>query len=299
MAIVNFGSLNLDKVYRVPHFCAGGETILAKSQTDSVGGKGLNQSIAIARSGAAVRHAGMIGDGGETLRGYMHVNGIDTSLLQTCSAPQGHAIIQVNPAGQNCIIVYGGSNQLVSVPYIDETLDRFQAGDYLMLQNEISNVDHLITCAHNKGMRVVLNASPVDENLLRVDFAALDWLVVNEIECMAIADCNDLTQAYETLKRRYPDVGILLTMGVEGSVSWADREEIRQRAYPVKAMDTTGAGDTFVGYFVGCLANGFSRAEAMRHASMASAVAVSRLGAASSIPLMADVKKALAAVDAT
>ncbi len=293
MAIVNFGSLNLDHVYHVPHFCMGGETLLAGDVTEFAGGKGLNQSVAVARSGAAVLHAGMLGAGGEVLRNYLEDNGVDTSLLQRCDAPQGHTVIQVDPAGQNCIVVCGGSNQLVSAEYIDDTLKKFHSGDYLMLQNEISGLSRIISAAHARGLRVVLNASPVNDALLQADLSKLTWLVVNELECMAVAGCEGVMEAYETLKARYPGVGILLTLGSGGSVSWADGEDVRQQAYPARVLDTTGAGDTFAGYFVGCLANGFSRSDAMRFASMAASLAVSRPGAAASIPLMKDVQQAL------
>lgn len=293
MKIVNFGSMNLDHVYTVAHFVVGGETLLADGLTDCIGGKGLNQSLAVARSGAEIFHAGMLGEGGEMLRDCLKESGVGTSLLKPCARPQGHTVIQVNPNGQNCIIVYGGSNRAVSREYIDEVLAQFEPGDYLMLQNEISNLQYLVDAAAARGLKIVLNASPVNEELLKVDFSKLEWLVVNEIECAAVAGCEDVKQAYETLKGRYPKTGILLTLGENGSVSWKDGEEVSQPAYRAKAIDTTGAGDTFVGYFIGCLYLGYSRAEAMRHASMASSIAVGRMGAAPSIPVMKEVEQAL------
>lgn len=293
MRIVNFGSMNLDHVYTLPHFIVGGETLLAEGLTDCLGGKGLNQSLAVARSGAEIFHAGMLGVGGEPLKACLDESGVNTSLLRPCDAPQGHTVIQIDPNGQNCIIVYGGSNQELDRNYIDETLARFSAGDYLMLQNEISNLDYVLEVAAARGMKIVLNASPINDALLKLDFSKLEWLVVNEIECAAIAGCDDAEAAYEALKTRYPNTGILLTLGSEGSCSWKDGEEIRQCAYPVKAVDTTGAGDTFVGYFVGCLTRGCDRQTAMQRASMASSIAVTRMGAAPSIPLMKEVEEKL------
>ena len=221
---------------------------------------------------------------------------MDLRYLKHTDVPQGHAIIQVQPDGQNCIFLYGGSNQAVTPQEIDEVLAQLGAGDYLLLQNEISNLTYLLRTAVRRGLRVVLNASPVSDELLNADLTGVDWLVVNEIECAAMAGCGDVQAGYETLKRRYSGLGILLTLGAEGSVSWKDGVEIRQCAYPVKAVDTTGAGDTFMGYFVGCLAQGMGREAAMQYAAMASAISVTRPGAAPSIPLMEEVRAAVEAL---
>lgn len=295
MAIVNFGSLNIDYVYSVPHFCEGGETLTAEARKVSIGGKGLNQSIAIAHSGVEVFHVGLIGPGGEILRDCLDRNGVNTSLLQSCGTQQGHTVIQVTPSGQNCIIVFGGSNRAVSKEFIDACLTKFQVGDYMILQNEVSNLSHLIEAGRRKGLKIVLNASPIDGPLLAVDFSKVDWLVVNEIECARIAGVgvSDVTGAYETLCKRYPDVGILLTLGENGSVCHRGSQEYRQDAFRTKAVDTTGAGDTFMGFFVGCLTQGYAIPDAMRCASMASSIAVSRPGAAESIPYLSEVRNAL------
>lgn len=292
MKIINLGSMNIDHIYIVPHFIQGAETLLAEGLTQSIGGKGLNQSVAAARAGAEVFHAGMLGCGGEPLQTFLKQNGVNTSFLRSCPVQQGHTIIQIDPSGQNCILVYGGSNQQVEKPYIDEVLSYFSPGDCVMLQNEISNLSYAVESAHAKGLHIVLNASPINDALLALDFNKLDWLVVNELECAAIGACRDTNSAYEALQCRYPSLGILLTLGAEGSLCWKNGQELRQAAFPVQAVDTTGAGDTFAGYFVGCLAQGFGRAESMRLASMAAAIAVSRPGAAPSIPQMEEVRRA-------
>lgn len=296
MNVVNFGSLNLDHVYAVDHFCRAGETIHTKSYTQNAGGKGLNQSIAVSRSGQKVHHAGLLGPEGTRLAELLSGSGVDLRYLKHTDVPQGHAVIQVQPDGQNCIFLYGGSNQAVTPQEIDEVLMQLNAGDYLLLQNEIANLTYLLRAAARRGLRVVLNASPISDELLNADLSGVDWLVVNEIECAAMAGCGDAQAGYETLKQRYPSLGILLTLGSEGSVSWKDGTEVRQCAYPVKAVDTTGAGDTFMGYFVGCLAQGMERQTAMQYASMASAISVTRPGAAASIPLMDEVRAAVEAL---
>lgn len=296
MNVVNFGSLNIDHVYAVDHFCRAGETIHTKSYTQNAGGKGLNQSIAVSRSGQKVHHAGLLGPEGTRLAELLSGSGVDLRYLKHTDVPQGHAVIQVQPDGQNCIFLYGGSNQAVTPQEIDEVLMQLNAGDYLLLQNEIANLTYLLRAAARRGLRVVLNASPISDELLNADLSGVDWLVVNEIECAAMASCGDAQAGYETLKQRYPSLGILLTLGSEGSVSWKDGTEVRQCAYPVKAVDTTGAGDTFMGYFVGCLAQGMERQTAMQYASMASAISVTRPGAAASIPLMDEVRAAVEAL---
>ena len=293
MNVVNFGSLNIDHVYAVDHFCRAGETIHTKSYTQNAGVKGLNQSIAVSRSGQKVHHAGLLGPEGTRLAELLSGSGVDLRYLKHTDVPQGHAVIQVQPDGQNCIFLYGGSNQAVTPQEIDEVLMQLNAGDYLLLQNEIANLTYLLRAAARRGLRVVLNASPISDELLNADLSGVDWLVVNEIECAAMAGCGDAQAGYETLKQRYPSLGILLTLGSEGSVSWKDGTEVRQCAYPVKAVDTTGAGDTFMGYFVGCLAQGMERQTAMQYASMASAISVTRPGAAASIPLMDEVRAAV------
>lgn len=296
MNVVNFGSLNLDHVYAVDHFCRAGETIHTAGYTQNAGGKGLNQSIAVARSGQTLCHAGMLGAGGEPLAQLLEGCGVDLRYLGRTETPQGHAIIQVQPDGQNCIFLYGGSNQAVTPEDIDAVLSHFAPGDYLLMQNELSNFTYLLRAAVGRGLRVVLNASPISGEVLAADLTGVDWLVVNEIECAAIAGCSTPEESYAALRARYPGLGILLTLGSEGSVSWKDGVEIRQCAYPVQAVDTTGAGDTFMGYFVGCLAQGMERKDAMQYAAMAASIAVTRPGAAPSIPMMAEVRAAVEAL---
>ena len=296
MNVVNFGSLNLDHVYAVDHFCRAGETIHTAGYTQNAGGKGLNQSIAVARSGQTLCHAGMLGAGGEPLAQLLEGCGVNLRYLGRTETPQGHAIIQVQPDGQNCIFLYGGSNQAVTPEDIDAVLSHFAPGDYLLMQNELSNFTYLLRAAVGRGLRVVLNASPISGEVLAADLTGVDWLVVNEIECAAIAGCSTPEEGYAALRVRYPGLGILLTLGSEGSVSWKDGVEIRQCAYPVQAVDTTGAGDTFMGYFVGCLAQGMERKDAMQYAAMAASIAVTRPGAAPSIPMMAEVRAAVEAL---
>ncbi len=295
MKIVNFGSLNLDYVYRVPYAVATGETIAASSFQILLGGKGLNQSVAIARAGAGVLHGGFVGDDPKAreLLECLHDSGVDVSRIRTTSVPQGHAMIQVNDEGNNCIVIYGGSNQCVSRDYIDEILSDFTVGDYVVLQNETSNVEYAIAQAHAKGCIVVLNASPIDERMLALDYSQIDWLVINEIEGAAIAGVKQIDEILPVLTKRYSALNIILTLGTGGSRCYTEGKIYEQSAFKANAVDTTAAGDTFLGYVVAGLIAGTPIQEILRTASAASAIAVSIMGAAGSIPRYEEVQRYL------
>ena len=249
MQILNFGSLNLDYVYNVDHFVQPGETLAALSYAVKPGGKGLNQSVALARAGAPVSHAGCLGAGGEILRNILQENGVCTEYLLPVQEAQGHTVIQVDPEGENCILLFGGSNQCVPEAHVRQVIGRMEAGDWLILQNEISRLPLIVELASAKGMHIVLNPSPYNEVLKEVDFSALDWLLVNEIEAEQISV-----------------------------------ETFREKAVHVRAVDTTAAGDTYTGYFIAGISAGRPLPECMHLAGRAAALAVTRPGAAESIP---------------
>lgn len=297
MNILNFGSLNLDYVYTAEHFVRPGETLTARNLAVHSGGKGLNQSIALARAGAKPFHAGCVGVGGESLRRLLEENGVDVSHLREVTEQQGNAVIQVVPSGENGILLFGGSNRCVTPGQIDAALAHFGAGDYLLLQNEINELPYLVDAAYARGMKIILNPSPYDVQLDGVQFEKLAWLFVNEVEAEAIAGSRDPERAWERLHGRYPAVSLLVTLGAEGSAAWRvsglETEMARQAAFPVRAVDTTAAGDTYTGYFIAGLMEGRPLAECMRRASMAAAVSVTRSGAAPSIPRREEVESAL------
>ena len=187
---LSFGSLNIDYTYRVPHFVGAGETLAASEVQTFCGGKGLNQSVALARAGAPVSHAGCLGAGGEILRNILRENGVCTEYLLPVQEAQGHTVIQVDPEGENCILLFGGSNQCVPEAHVRQVIGRMEAGDWLILQNEISRLPLIVELASAKGMHIVLNPSPYNEALKEVDFSALDWLLVNEIEAEQISGEN-------------------------------------------------------------------------------------------------------------
>lgn len=287
--ILSYGSLNLDYVYHVPHFAAPGETLSPTGRDLNCGGKGLNQSVAAARAGAAVFHAGKIGQDGQILEEILHQSGVDTSLVSVGGGPSGHAIIQVEPGGQNCILLYGGSNREITSEEINRALTGFGPGDYLILQNEINGLAEIMEGAARRGMFLVLNPSPIDEAVFRLPLHLVSLLVFNEIEGAALSGREDEAGILDELRRRWPEQRLLLTLGERGCVYDDGARRLRRGSYPVKAVDTTGAGDTFTGYFVACLAAGMEAEACLELASKAAAIAVTRPGAAPSIPKLEEV----------
>ena len=293
MKIINFGSLNLDHVYSVDRFTSAGETLPANGYGVFAGGKGLNQSVAAARAGAEVYHAGMVGVGGERLAELLRDSGADISLLGRCDEAQGHAIIQVSPSGENCILLFRGSNFAVTETYIDRVLDALPAPGYVMLQNEISCLPYVVDQAAARGYQVVLNASPIDAAVLSLPLEKLTWLMVNEIEGAQLTGESTPDAILDAFAARWPRLSVLLTLGKDGSVCLHEGRRYHQAIFPVQAVDTTAAGDTTSGYFVAALAEGLPIPAALERAAMASAIAVTRPGAAPSIPARAEVEQAL------
>lgn len=287
--ILNYGSLNLDYVYQMPHFVQPGETLQSTARQVNCGGKGLNQSIAAAKAGAEVWHAGKIGAEGGILTEALRSAGVNTEFVRLSSEPTGHAIIQVDEHGQNCIILFGGSNRTISKQEVDETLSHFGEGDFLVLQNEINELAYIIDRAFARGMKIVFNPSPMEENLLSLSMEKIYLLIFNEVEGEALSGCSDETEILDALRARWKDCRLLLTLGSRGSIYDDGSGRIFQSAFRVKAVDTTAAGDTFTGYFVAALAEGIPAGEALLTATKASAIAVTRPGAAPSIPTQEEV----------
>ena len=292
MRILNFGSLNLDYVYQVDHFVQPGETLAALSRDVKAGGKGLNQSIALARAGALVWHAGCLGTGGDELKRMLEENGVDTEFLLPVQEMQGHTVIQVNRAGENSILLFGGSNRCVPEDHVRQVISRFERGDWLILQNEINCLPMITELAAEKGMHIVLNPSPYDEGLKKLDLSAVEWLLINKIEAGQISGEEEPERVWENLHGKYPGMSVLMTLGSRGSIAFragsGGTDLHREEAVAVKAVDTTAAGDTYTGYFIAGLTAGKSLGDCMKAASRAAAIAVTRPGAAESIPWKKD-----------
>ena len=296
LKVLCFGSLNIDYTYKVPHFVKKGETLASERLQVFGGGKGLNQSVALAKAGTEVYHAGSIGQDGMFLLDMLKDAGANTDFVKILDTVRtGNAIIQNDKSGDNCIILYGGANQAITREQVDEVMSHFESGDYLVLQNEINELGYIVEKAHEKGMIIVLNPSPMNEKILALPLDVINYFILNEVEAAQILGKEDKgeeswEQIADDLLKKFPQATIVLTMGSEGSVFKNQKETVCQSIYKVQAVDTTAAGDTFSGYFIGGILGGLSAKEAMDQASKASAIAVTRKGAAPSIPVLAEVQ---------
>ena len=295
MKALVFGSCNLDFIYPVPRPVPPEELKGAKPAQISPGGKGVNQAIALKKAGLDAYFAGKHGADGVLLRETLVKSGVDVSFLRQSAGISGQAHIQVTPDGENYILLLlPGANREITREEIDETLSHFGAGDLLVLQNEVSELPYMIEAGFARGMRVVMNPSPFSEAMTGLDYAKI-WLVfVNETEAQGLCRGAKPEDLIAEMRLRYPGLRWVVTLGENGSL-YFDRDTFcRQSAFPATAIDTTCAGDTFTGYFTAALCRGLSPAEALRRASAASAITVSRMGAAGVIPTAAEVDALIA-----
>lgn len=291
MKVLSFGSLNFDHVYNTDHFVVPGETMSALAYNRGFGGKGLNQSIAMAKAGLEIYHAGRVGADGQPFIDYLNKYGVRTDyLMKDDSAVTGHAIIEVS-GGNNRIILFGGSNRMIDEAQIDSVLSHFSEGDMLVIQNEISSASYLISGAKERGLKIFFNAAPMDGDVFGYPLEKIDYICVNEIEGRALAGADeaDPEKIGTALSRKYPDAAIILTVGEDGSWYFSKDTAIHVDAVKTVAVDTTAAGDTYIGFFLSGLSRNMSIEEAMKLASAASGMSVQKNGAADSIPAFDEV----------
>lgn len=289
MKILVFGSLNIDHDYHMDHIAKEKETIFAEEYSVVAGGKGLNASIALARSGVKVYLAGNIGNDAKVLEDVLEANRVDTSYLNHVDEPNGHAIIQIDKNGENSIFIYGGSNQSITTEYIDSVINEFEEGDFIILQNEINNEAYLIEKAAQHKLTVFMNPSPFNEKIFTYPLNLVDYFFINEVEGNALTGKKEPEEILDQLRVDYPETHFVLTVGANGSYYQYKDERIQQQAYKVEAIDTVGAGDTFMGYFIFGLSREYSVKECMELATKASAITVTRKGAADSIPTLHEI----------
>lgn len=293
MKVLNLGSMNLDLVYSVDHIVQPGETESSTGMNTFLGGKGMNQSVALARAGAQVWQGGMIGEDGQPFLDACREFGVHDDYIRKVAGKSGHAIIQIDKNAQNCILLYGGANQMLTESYVDEVLSHFAPGDILLLQNEVNLLPYIVERAFEKGMQIALNPSPFNEKLDAVDMKKISIFLLNEVEGGQLTGLEAPDDILRKMRELFPHARIVLTLGKDGAVYADGTQTCFQPIFPVRAVDTTAAGDTFTGFFLACLTEGMAVADALRRSAMASAIAVGRNGAVPSIPCRKEVEDAL------
>lgn len=293
MKIINIGSLNLDYVYQVDHIICPGETESTGGRNVFLGGKGINQSMALAKAGANIYHGGLIGEDGQPFLDACCEYGVKSDYIRKIDTPTGHTIIQVDKNAQNSILLYGGANQMLTEEYIDEILANFEKGDILLLQNEVNLLPYIVDKAYAMGLQIALNPSPFNEKLEGVDMKKISIFLLNEVEGGQITGLTEPDEVLNKMREMFPHAKIVLTLGKDGA-KYAEGDQVyEQPIFPVKAVDTTAAGDTFTGYFLAGLIEGMPIPQVLKMSAKAASIAVTREGAVPSIPYRKEVMEAL------
>ena len=286
MKTLVYGSLNIDITYFVSHIVTPGETLSSNSRAIRAGGKGANQAAALALAGSVCYLAGKIAQKDYWILDLLNKYGVNTDFVLKSGDATGEAIIQIANNGQNSIILSPGANRELHRIEIDAVLEHFEPGDLLVLQNETNHVNSLILAAKNKGMKVAFNPSPIADNIYSLPLSLVDIFFVNEIEASALASYKgDLKTTLNKLSALYPNAEIIMTAGSKGSYYKYKETEAYCGINPVKVVDTTGAGDTFTGYFLTSrYVYNYSVEDSLALASKASSIAISRIGSMEAIP---------------
>lgn len=285
MAFLVMGSLNYDDNYFLDHIVMPGETIASQTMESACGGKGFNQAVALAKAGAEVYLAGLVGEAdGARICQEARENGIKDTFLGKKEGYTGKAIIQIDQTGQNSIVLFGGANRQWTLEYVDKVLEHFQAEDILILQNEINVTAEIITKAWEKGMKIVLNPSPFEEKILNWPLERVSLFLLNEVEGGQMTGEKEPEKVLKRLQAKYPNAAFVLTYGEKGAWYVGNGETAYCPAKKVKVIDTTAAGDTFTGYFLSARGRGYGVEESLKKATAAAGEAVTRKGAAVSIP---------------
>lgn len=284
MKILNIGSCNIDYFYEVEHLMRAGETITTHQLEVQCGGKGLNQSIAASKAGVVVYHAGIVGKDGDILKEALKESNVQCDYLIKSNHKTGHAIIQRERSGENCIMVYPGSNHAFTEEMIQNIINSFEPEDILIVQNETNLVREMLAKGTERGMTTILNPAPYLTNIKEIDLNTVNYIVINEVEGKDLTGYDDDEEIVSYLCDTYSHLKVILTQGSKGCLYGYQQQRIHQPAFKVNAIDTTAAGDTFIGYFAACLVRGLEVKKILTVASKASSITVTGKGSSNSIP---------------
>jgi ribokinase len=205
---------------------------------------------------------------------------VDTSLIERVEGPSGHAVIQVVPDGENAIILHGGANRKITRDYIQRVMARFAKGDFLLLQNEINGVAECLEAAAGLGLRVFFNPAPMDRGVLDYPLEMVGCFIINETEGTEFTAEKEPGRILSVMVERYPRAVTVLTLGEKGTMLAQGGKRMSLPAEKVTAVDTTAAGDTFIGFFIASFMKGQDMEDALRMANRAAALCVTKPGAA-------------------
>jgi len=293
MTVFNIGSINIDHVYQVEHFVRPGETLTSNHYQKVLGGKGANQSIALAKANAQVMHVGAIGAGDADLLSQLQEGGVDTTHIAKTSHATGHAIIQVNQEAENAIVLFAGANHAISQVQIEQMLTQAKPDDWVLLQNETNYIDESIAQTKAHKLLVAFNPAPMDKAVVERVISHIDLLIVNEVEAMDLFEVDSVEQAQQQFIVQYPKLNVILTLGAQGVRYLSEQEVVEVAAFNVEAVDTTAAGDTFIGFCLAGLMEQLPIEQILQRACAASAICVTQHGASISIPSLAQVNQFL------
>lgn len=292
ISILNYGSINEDRVYRVHTIVRPGETVPSLGYQVHAGGKGANQSVALARAGATVHHLGKVGHDGDWLRNRLLHEGIKTECVTTSEGVTGHAAIQVDDAGENSIVLHGGANHDFVEADIHKALETVTSlPAFFLAQNETTLVPYALRRAHDAGFKVCFNPAPMTSTVNDYPLEIVDVFFLNESEAAGLSGQTNTGQAMTALSQRFPHASIVLTLGAEGVLFTTGDRHGQLPAHSVNSIDTTGAGDAFIGFCLAGLAEGMKLEGACALGSVAGALTTTVAGAMDAIPSRAEVEK--------
>ncbi len=282
--IFNFGSINIDYFYSVPRLPEKGETLAAEEFAMGLGGKGANMSVAVARAGTQICHVGAVGEDGRWTKETLRKDGVDVEFVKVLDKPTGHAVINRDKDGENTIILFPGANEQQDEDVLAEALLQAKQGDFFLMQNETNLGTHAAHLARDYGLTVAYVAAPFDAEAVQTVLPYADILILNEVEMAQLQKANGQSASELSVDL------VVVTKGSKGcSVFGKESGDFHLPAHPIEAVDTTGAGDTFAGYFLACLDRGFDPRKSAEIANMAAAIMATRKGTADAIPYASEV----------